>query len=580
MRALTRMRRLAAALALLLFIATTAVAGVPGRPIDRPEGPPETNPTEVGDPDTGATCLGLRSPGGYVLAADTLEISRSWRIRAADVRQRTVDGQSASDGVERRATMATSVLEQAATAWARARASHAARSQFAASLDCCARARSPSRESQRAHWSSWSSDADSGGQVRLQLRGSNARRGRCMLWFADVTHECAERAQHALARHVRRRGHSSMSTSQLASRGRWWCRLNRAMRPRRKLQAWTRLARSSAGQRAWRSMCPNGLASAHIRAGRVGAGLASTALEALVSATASRADPASRASRSESLHRRARGDAGTRVRGSRSMRRLKLLRAVGAMVSCWLTAHVRSRSRCSSAVTVRMPSEISTRVALEGAELLQGPQRWLCQLTSSLAHLHLGNMPAASEQLQTVFYDRGEIPGIPPRAPPPRIPRRRRARAGPTRSRAQALRRSPPARARAHPARRRRRRTPPPSRRVLRSCSAAQQEAYDEAKAGLELCLELGDRYEEAATYRTLALAAAARSAGTTKRRSTSRRASPYYDDIETPYEWGKLWMAYGDWLCGPHAGAYESLTARSRPTARPATTSSTWAPS
>ena len=30
-----------------------------------------------------------------------------------------------------------------------------------------------------------------------------------------------------------------------------------------------------------------------------------------------------------------------------------------------------------------------------------------------------------------------------------------------------------------------------------------------------------------------------------------------YYDEIETPYEWGKLWMAYGDWLLGPHAGAY-----------------------
>jgi transcriptional regulator with PAS, ATPase and Fis domain len=30
-----------------------------------------------------------------------------------------------------------------------------------------------------------------------------------------------------------------------------------------------------------------------------------------------------------------------------------------------------------------------------------------------------------------------------------------------------------------------------------------------------------------------------------------------HYDEIETPYEWGKLWMAYGDWLLGPHAGAY-----------------------
>src|SRR5439155_18829057 len=35
-------------------------------------------------------------------------------------------------------------------------------------------------------------------------------------------------------------------------------------------------------------------------------------------------------------------------------------------------------------------------------------------------------------------------------------------------------------------------------------------EAYEEAKTGLEHCRELGDRYEEAATYRVLALAAAA----------------------------------------------------------------------
>lgn len=30
-----------------------------------------------------------------------------------------------------------------------------------------------------------------------------------------------------------------------------------------------------------------------------------------------------------------------------------------------------------------------------------------------------------------------------------------------------------------------------------------------------------------------------------------------YYDDIETPFEWGKLWLSYGDWLSGPHAGEY-----------------------
>jgi DNA-binding NtrC family response regulator len=85
------------------------------------------------------------------------------------------------------------------------------------------------------------------------------------------------------------------------------------------------------------------------------------------------------------------------------------------------------------------------------------------------------------------------------------------------------------------------------------------KEADAEAKLALELCLELGDRYEEAATYRTLALAAAAHG-----RHDEAKKHFVHgfamYDDIETPYEWGKLWMSYGDWLCGKHAGSYESL--------------------
>ena len=84
-------------------------------------------------------------------------------------------------------------------------------------------------------------------------------------------------------------------------------------------------------------------------------------------------------------------------------------------------------------------------------------------------------------------------------------------------------------------------------------------EAHEEATEALALCLELGDRYEEAATYRTLALAA-----GALGRHDEARKHFEHgfamYDDIETPYEWGKLWMSYGDWLCGAHAGAYESL--------------------
>jgi DNA-binding NtrC family response regulator len=81
-------------------------------------------------------------------------------------------------------------------------------------------------------------------------------------------------------------------------------------------------------------------------------------------------------------------------------------------------------------------------------------------------------------------------------------------------------------------------------------------EAYDEAKRGIDHCRELGDRYEEAATYRVMALAAAA-----TNRPAEAKKhfdqGFAYYEDIETPFEWGKLWMSYGDWLCGPHAAEY-----------------------
>ena len=66
MRALTRIRTLAAALTLLLFIATTALAGVPGRPKERPEGPGEPNPAEIGDPDMGS---GLQAYFRQLLAA-------------------------------------------------------------------------------------------------------------------------------------------------------------------------------------------------------------------------------------------------------------------------------------------------------------------------------------------------------------------------------------------------------------------------------------------------------------------------------------------------------------------------------
>ncbi len=82
------------------------------------------------------------------------------------------------------------------------------------------------------------------------------------------------------------------------------------------------------------------------------------------------------------------------------------------------------------------------------------------------------------------------------------------------------------------------------------------QEAYEEAKAGLEHCRGLGDRYEEAATYRILGLSTAAVGKPDEAKKWFDGGFS-YYDDIETPYEWGKLWMAYGDWLRGPRAGAF-----------------------
>ena len=84
-------------------------------------------------------------------------------------------------------------------------------------------------------------------------------------------------------------------------------------------------------------------------------------------------------------------------------------------------------------------------------------------------------------------------------------------------------------------------------------------EAYLEAREAIELCLELGDRYEEAATYRTIALTAAALGRHDEAKKHFDHGFA-YYDDIETPYEWGKLWMSHGDWLAGDHAGAYASL--------------------
>jgi len=83
--------------------------------------------------------------------------------------------------------------------------------------------------------------------------------------------------------------------------------------------------------------------------------------------------------------------------------------------------------------------------------------------------------------------------------------------------------------------------------------------AIEACRESLEHCREIGDRYEEAATYRVFGLAAAALGRYDEAKKHFDQGFA-MYDDIETPFEWGKLWLAYGDWLCGPHAGHYEHL--------------------
>ena len=128
-------------------------------------------------------------------------------------------------------------------------------------------------------------------------------------------------------------------------------------------------------------------------------------------------------------------------------------------------------------------------------------------------------------------------------APHHRVPRRRPSRAKRTRARPPLLRRGLAQGARA----RSRKATSSPS--CARGAPSAtcllgrHDDAYAEAKTGLEHCRELGDRYEEAATYRVLALSAAA-VGKPDEAKQRFEQGFAYYDDIETPYEWGKLWMS------------------------------------
>ena len=67
MRSLIRTRTLAALCALLLVFASLANANAPARPIDRPEGPPELDPTMVGDPDAGQEIITFAFQGRILL---------------------------------------------------------------------------------------------------------------------------------------------------------------------------------------------------------------------------------------------------------------------------------------------------------------------------------------------------------------------------------------------------------------------------------------------------------------------------------------------------------------------------------
>ena len=81
-------------------------------------------------------------------------------------------------------------------------------------------------------------------------------------------------------------------------------------------------------------------------------------------------------------------------------------------------------------------------------------------------------------------------------------------------------------------------------------------EAKSEAITALELCREIHERYDEAATYRILGLACA-KLGQPDEAKKYFAEGFAAFDEIETPYEWGKLWMAYGDWIADETAPGY-----------------------
>jgi DNA-binding NtrC family response regulator/tetratricopeptide (TPR) repeat protein len=224
-------------------------------------------------------------------------------------------------------------------------------------------------------------------------------------------------------------------------------------------------------------------------------------------------------------------------------------------------AHLRRSLAITTLKRGRIAETISEieQSLVEAKDLLRGPQLWYGKLVLAQAHMVAGRPDLSAAQLQERFFVRGEI---------------RESR--PELLRLEYLGDVDLEQGNAEAALKRYDEVLPHAlaliprgdvvaelRRRRAECYlmlGRAQESHDEAKAALELCLELGDRYEEAATYRTIALASAALG-----RHDDAKKHFVHgfamYDDIETPYEWGKLWMAYGDWLSGPHAGAYESLS-------------------
>jgi two-component system response regulator PilR (NtrC family) len=87
------------------------------------------------------------------------------------------------------------------------------------------------------------------------------------------------------------------------------------------------------------------------------------------------------------------------------------------------------------------------------------------------------------------------------------------------------------------------------------------QLALELAQEGLAACKQIGEVYEEAAAHRVLAMAQAALGMNDACS-STFEAGFTRFEELQTPYEWAKLWVAYGDWTSSDGAGSYRNLSA------------------